>query len=208
MKRFFSFLLFLLFSLTASAQVDTTQQIIPDRSNGPEQQEKPYVILISADGFRYDYAEKYKAEHLLALANEGVKAASMVPSFPSVTFPNHYTIVTGLYPSHHGLIDNSFYDRNLKRFYSYKGKTASEGTWYGGTPLWVLAEQQKMVTASYFWSGSEAAIQNTYPTYYYKFNQVTPIDKRIAAVVDWLITCRKTPAPDHLLFPSGGSRRT
>ena len=108
MKRFFSFLLFLLFSLTASAQVDTTQQIIPDRSNGSEQQEKPYVILISADGFRYDYAEKYKAEHLLALANEGVKAASMVPSFPSVTFPNHYTIVTGLYPAHHGLVNNFF----------------------------------------------------------------------------------------------------
>jgi len=202
MKRFFSFLLFLLFSLTASAQVDTTQQIIPDRSNGPEQQEKPYVILISADGFRYDYAEKYKAEHLLALANEGVKAASMVPSFPSVTFPNHYTIVTGLYPSHHGLIDNSFYDRNLKRFYSYKGKTASEGTWYGGTPLWVLAEQQKMVTASYFWSGSEAAIQNTYPTYYYKFNQVTPIDKRIAAVVDWLkLPAEKRPHLITFYFP-------
>src|SRR6202000_1789002 len=136
MKKHLIFLISLLYSFTAFSQVDTTQQIISGRKNNAEQQEKPYVILISADGFRYDYAEKYKAEHLLALANQGVKAESMVPSFPSVTFPNHYTIVTGLYPSHHGLIDNSFYDRNLKRFYSYKGKTAGEGIWYGGTPLW------------------------------------------------------------------------
>src|SRR5579859_2907798 len=177
MKRFFSFLLFVFGSLTVFAQVDTAQQIVAGRTNSVEQQDKPYVILISADGFRYDYAEKYKAVHLLALADEGVKATSMAPSFPSVTFPNHYTIVTGLYPAHHGLIDNSFYDRNLKRSYSYKGKTASEGAWYGGTPLWVLAEQQKMVAASYFWVGSEAAIQNIYPSYYYKFNQVTAIDK-------------------------------
>jgi predicted AlkP superfamily pyrophosphatase or phosphodiesterase len=202
MKRYFSFLFFVLCSITALAQVDTAQQVVTGRANSPEQQDKPYVILISADGFRYDYAEKYKAEHLLALANAGVKASSMVPSFPSVTFPNHYTIVTGLYPSHHGLIDNSFYDRNLKRFYSYKGKTAGEGIWYGGTPLWVLAEQQKMVTASYFWVGSEAAIQNIYPTYHYKFNQVTPIDKRIAAVVDWLkLPAEKRPHLITFYFP-------
>jgi predicted AlkP superfamily pyrophosphatase or phosphodiesterase len=202
MKRFFSFLLFVSWSLRVVAQVDTAQQIIPNRSNSPEQQDKPYVILISADGFRYDYAEKFQADHLLALANEGVKATSMVPSFPSVTFPNHYTIITGLYPSHHGLVDNSFYDRNLKGFYSYKGKTASEGIWYGGTPLWVLAEQQKMVTASYFWVGSEAAIQNTYPTYYYKFNQAAPIDRRISAVVDWLkLPADKRPHLITFYFP-------
>jgi len=202
MKSFFSFLIFAFCSLTVLAQVDTAQQVVPDRSNSPEQQDKRYVILISADGFRYDYAEKYKAEHLLALANEGVKAESMVPSFPSVTFPNHYTIVTGLYPSHHGLIDNAFYDRNLKRSYSYKGKTAGEGIWYGGTPLWVLAEQQKMVTASYFWVGSEAAIQNTYPTYYFKYNQVTSIDKRIQTVVDWLkLPAEKRPHLITFYFP-------
>ncbi|HTD42222.1 MAG TPA: ectonucleotide pyrophosphatase/phosphodiesterase [Mucilaginibacter sp.] len=202
MKHYISLVLFVFCSLTVLAQVDTTQQIVPGRTNSPEQQNKPYVILISADGFRYDYAEKYKAEHLLALANEGVKAASMIPSFPSVTFPNHYTIVTGLYPSHHGLVDNSFYDRNLKRFYSYKGKTAGEGTWYGGTPLWVLAEQEKMVTASYYWVGSEAPIQGIYPTYYYKYNQVTPIDKRIQTVVDWLkLPAEKRPHLITFYFP-------
>ena len=202
MKNYICLLLSAFCSFSVSAQVDTAQQIVPGRSNTTEQQSKPYVILISADGFRYDYAERYKAEHLLALAGEGVKAASMIPGFPSVTFPNHYTIVTGLYPSHQGLVDNSFYDRNLKRFYSYKGKTASEGIWYGGTPLWVLAEQQKMVTASYCWVGSEAAIQGIYPTYYYKYNQLTPMDKRIQTVVSWLRLPReKRPHLITFYFP-------
>jgi predicted AlkP superfamily pyrophosphatase or phosphodiesterase len=202
MKKYFAFFFLLRCSITVFGQVDTTQKIIAGRQNSAEQQDKPYVILISADGFRYDYAEKYKAEHLLALANEGVKAASMVPSFPSITFPNHYTLVTGLYPSHQGLVDNSFYDRNLKRFYSYKGNTAGQGIWYGGTPLWVLAEQQKMVTASYYWVGSEADIQGVYPTYYYIYNQVTPIDQRIQTVVNWLkLPAEKRPHLITFYFP-------
>ena len=202
MKQYISILLFVFCSLTAFCQVDTTQQIIPGRQNSAEQQDKPYVILISADGFRYDYAEKYKAEHLLALAHDGVKAASMIPCFPSVTFPNHYSIVTGLYPSHEGLIDNSFYDRNLKRFYSYKGKTASEGVWYGGTPLWVLAEQQKMLSASFYWVGSEAPIKDTYPSYYYKFNDKIDINNRIQTVVNWLnLPAEKRPHLITFYFP-------
>jgi predicted AlkP superfamily pyrophosphatase or phosphodiesterase len=186
MKKLFAALLFLSISIAAFSQVDTTQKVIPGRKNSVQQQEKPYVILISADGFRYDYAEKYKAEHLLALANEGIKAESMIPCFPSVTFPNHYSIVTGLYPSHEGLVDNSFYDRNLKKFYSYKGKTASDSSFYGGTPLWVLAEQQQMLSASFYWVGSEAQIRGLYPSYYYKFSNDIPIDRRIQAVVNWL----------------------
>jgi len=185
MKKHILFLILLPFSFIAFAQ-DTTQHIVPGRTNSAAQQQKPYVILISADGFRYDYAEKYKAEHLLALANEGIKAESMIPCFPSVTFPNHYSMVTGLYPSHQGLVQNNFYDRDLKRFYSYKAKTASEGIWYGGTPLWVLAEQQQMISASFYWVGSEADIKGIYPTYYYKYNDKIPVHERIQTVVNWL----------------------
>lgn len=186
MKKHLIFLLSLLYSFTAFSQVDTAQQIIPGRKNSAEQQEKPYVILISADGFRYDYAEKYKAEHLQALANEGVKAASMIPCFPSVTFPNHYSIVTGLYPSHEGLVDNSFYDRNLHKFYSFHGKTANDSIWYKATPLWVLAEQQQMLTASFYWVGSEAQIKGIRPTYHYNYNEKIGINQRIQTVVNWL----------------------
>lgn len=178
----------LLIFLYATLQAqDTVQQIVPGRKNAPAQINKPYVILISADGFRYDYAEKYHAQNLLKLSRSGVKAKSMIPSFPSVTYPNHYTIATGLYPSHHGLVYNQFYDRSRKSTYNISDrKTVEDGTWYGGTPIWVLAEQQAMLTASYFFVGDEAAIQNVYSTYRYHFNDTANIDFRIDKVVDWL----------------------
>ena len=186
MRSFIVFSLFFSFYVTLHAQ-DTIQQIVPGRKNAATQISKPYVILISADGFRYDYAEKYNAQHLLKLRSSGVKAKSMIPSFPSVTFPNHYAIATGLYPSHHGLVYNQFYDRSRKDTYSIGNRrTVEDGTWYGGTPLWVLAEQQQMLSASYYFVGTEAAIKQTYPTYWYRFGENTDINYRINKVVDWL----------------------
>jgi len=156
--------------------------------NAQEQLSKHYVILVSLDGFRYDYAKRYQAEHLLALAAEGASAADgMLPAYPSITFPNHYTIITGLYPEHHGLVANSFYDPARKETYSYRdSKTVGDGTWYGGTPLWVLAEQQGMRSASFFWVGSEADIQGVRPTYYLKFDPRFPNPKRVEQVLAWL----------------------
>lgn len=124
MKRGIHFLL-LLISFTAFAQqvnIDTAQVVIPGRQNSTEAQSKPYVIMISTDGFRYDYARKYNAENLLKLANSGVKAEAMIPSYPSITFPNHWSLITGLYPSHHGLIDNFFYDYKRKEGYAMSNK--------------------------------------------------------------------------------------
>src|SRR6202012_1784511 len=187
MKKYFAFLLFLLFSIDAFSQVDTAQKVIPGRANSPEQQKKPYVILISSDGFRWDYAQLYHAQHLLDLSGEGVRAQSMLPSFPSVTFPNHYSIVTGLYPSHEGLVGNSFYDANTKQFFSYKGKDATDPVWYnGGTPIWVLAEQQHMLSASFYWVGSEVAIHNVGPTYWFHYNEQIAMNDRVQTVVNWL----------------------
>lgn len=174
------------FFITLFAQ-DTVQQVVSGRKNATNQLAKPYVILISADGFRYDYADKYQAINLLKLRQSGVQAKSMIPSFPSVTFPNHYTIATGMYPSHHGLVYNQFYDSKRKETYNVNDrKTVEDGSWYGGTPLWVLAEQQSMVSASYYFVGTEAAIQQTYPTYWYRYNDKTPINQRIDKVVEWL----------------------
>ncbi len=166
---------------------DTTQQIVPNRKNSALQQTKPYVIMISIDGFRYDYAEKYHAENLLKLSESGVRATAMQPSFPTLTFPNHYSIATGMYPAHHGLVDNLFWDRKRKERYKV-GDTSSvqDGSWYGGIPLWVLAEKQQLLSASYFWVGSESAIQNVRPTYYFKYQEKTGIDRRIQQVVEWL----------------------
>ena len=115
---------------------DTTQKIIYDQFNSAEQQSKPYVILISADGFRWDFAKKYHAENILRLSSEGITASSMIPCFPSLTFPNHYSIATGVYPAHHGLINNSFYDEQKQAFYSMNNKTAViDNSWYDGTTL-------------------------------------------------------------------------
>jgi predicted AlkP superfamily pyrophosphatase or phosphodiesterase len=190
------------FALVCAAQ-DTSLHIVPGRSNSAVQQQKPYLILISIDGFRYDYAKKYHAKNLLALSGNGVRAKAMQPGFPSLTFPNHYTLVTGLYPAHHGLVDNTFYDRGRQQAYDTHNRQAVEdGTWYGGTPLWVLAEKQQMVSASYFWVGSEAAIQDTRPTYYFKYNELQSIDSRIQQVVSWLsLPADKRPHLITFYFP-------
>ncbi|MEY4278392.1 MAG: hypothetical protein RL377_396, partial [Bacteroidota bacterium] len=172
---------------TGSFAQDTTQKIVDGRRNDKSQFNKPYVILISADGFRADFTELYNATFLKSISKKGVRAQFMTPSFPSLTFPNHYSIVTGMYPSHHGLVDNTYYDASRGAEYRMGNqKTVQDGSWYGGTPLWVLAEQQKMLSASFYWVASEAAIQNTRPTYYYVYNEKINIANRIKAVKDWL----------------------
>jgi len=180
-------LLFVVFiSITSIAQ-DTTQQIIPGRFNSAAAQKKPYVILISIDGLRSDYVEKFNAKSLQAYGKSGVVADYMTSVFPSLTFPNHYSIVTGLYPAHHGLVDNSFFDEKANATYAMSNKKmVADPYWYGGTPLWVLAEKQQMVTASFYWVASEAPIENTQPTYFYNYNDKIKIEKRIQQVKEWL----------------------
>lgn len=198
----FYLLLALLFSAAGlSAQItDSTQRIMSGRANSTQQEQKPYVIFISADGFRYDLADKYQATHLQALRAKGVAAAAMTPAYPSVTFPNHYSLATGLYPSHHGLVDNTFFDRQKGRGYRISDRTAVEdSSFYGGTPIWVLAERQKMLSASFFWVGSETAVDGVRPTYYYRFNDKISIDTRLKAVKDWL-TLPEAQRPHLITF--------
>jgi predicted AlkP superfamily pyrophosphatase or phosphodiesterase len=156
--------------------------------NSAEQQAKHYVILISLDGFRYDYAEKYHAEHILAFGAAGATAPQgMIPAYPSLTFANHYTLATGLYPIHHGIVANNFYDPERKQAYRMTDPaTVTDGSWYGGTPIWVLAEQQGMRSACFFWPGSEAEIQGTRPAYYLKYDEQLPNDLRVEQVLAWL----------------------
>ncbi|WP_220100633.1 ectonucleotide pyrophosphatase/phosphodiesterase [Chitinophaga oryzae] len=187
MKRIFILLTAAFLMTTGLHAQDTAQLMVEGRKNSASQQTKPYVIMISIDGFRYDYAEKYNAQNLLRLSGQGVRATAMQPSFPTLTFPNHYTLATGMYPAHHGLVDNHFYDRKRDAVYKVGDRDAVEdGTWYGGVPLWVLAEKQQLVSASYFWVGSESAIQNIRPTYYFKYQEKNNIDQRIQTVVNWL----------------------
>lgn len=166
--------------------------------NRTAQQKKHYVVLVSLDGFRYDYAAKFGAPNLERIASDGASAPEgMIPSFPSVTFPNHYTMVTGLYPEHHGIIANNFYDPARKKTYaSRNATTVQDGSWYGGVPLWTLAEKQGMRTACFFWPGSEAEIDGERPSFYLHYDTAFPDEKRIDQVIAWL----KLPAAQRPHF--------
>lgn len=138
-------------------------------------QQQHYVVLVSLDGFRWDYAQRDHAEHLLALGKAGVWAPEgMLPSYPSLTFPNHFTIVTGLYPEHHGIVANNFYEPAREARYSMSDASAvTDGSWYSGVPLWSLAEGHGMRTAVLLWPGSEAEIAGHRPTWYARFDTKT-----------------------------------
>ncbi len=164
-----------------------------------------YVVMVSLDGFRWDYAERDNAVHLLALGKEGVWAPEgMLPSYPSLTFPNHFTIATGLYPEHHGLVDNNFFDPERQQRYSRSNpQTVTDGSWYSGTPLWSLAEKQGMRTACIFWVGSEAEIAGSRPTWYAKFDAKTEATPTVQqARIDDAVALLHLPAEErpHLIL--------
>jgi predicted AlkP superfamily pyrophosphatase or phosphodiesterase len=147
---------------------------------------RPTVVLVSIDGFRYDYLDRYAAPNLQRLAALGVRAP-LVPVFPSKTFPNHYTIVTGLYPEHHGVVENTMYDPSFDAVFQISDSAAvADARWWGGEPIWVTAERQGQIAASYFWPGSEAAIEGVRPHYWVHYDVRVPDSTRVRQVLDWL----------------------
>lgn len=141
------------------------------------------LILIGLDGFRFDYAESYGARALTAMRQSGAAVERIIPAFPSTTFPNFYSMVTGMLPARHGITAMTFWDGD--RSFSYQ-TNASEGSWYGGTPLWLLAEQRGIKSATFFWPGSDAAIQGRHASYYRKYDSSVTHEERIGAVESWL----------------------
>ena len=179
-----------------SAPREAHEAVVRHTDHGPNSakaMKAHYVVLVSLDGFRWDYAKKYGATHLLALGKQGVWAADgMIPSYPSLTFPNHYAIATGLYPEHNGLVANGFLDEKreaegkLGRYGIGDAKAVTDGTFYNGVPLWSLAEAQGMRTACLFWPGSEAEIAGQRPADYAKFDDSVDEMARIELVSQWL----------------------
>ncbi len=151
----------------------------------------PPLILISLDAFRWDYCALHPeaTPHLRELMRRGVSARALIPVFPSNTFANHYTIVTGLYPSHHGIINNSFYDPELGAFFRpIPSRTLQESRWWGGEPIWVSAAKQGRTSATYYWIGSEAEIGGHRPTHWKTFDprNPPPFERRIDELFGWL----------------------
>ena len=140
----------------------------------------PYVVLVSFDGFRWDYQDRFATPGMDRLAAAGVRTQSLQPVFPTVTFPNHYSIATGLNPSSHGIVANSFPSRDRQRWYSLSDPSAvGDGSWYGGEPAWVAAESSGMVAAAYYFVGTEAEIGGIRPTYWQPFDASVPGDIRV-----------------------------
>jgi alkaline phosphatase D len=154
-------------------------------SAAPPPETRPYVVLVSLDGFRYDYAERYHAANLLAIGKEGAAAEGMIPSFPTVTFPNHITLVTGQYPEHHGIVGNAFWDPALQQTYAM-GRSSEESAFYTYKPLWVLAEEQHIKSAAMFWPTADAAIGGVRPSYWSLYDGSFPNERRVAKVLEWL----------------------
>lgn len=147
----------------------------------------PPLLLISIDGFSAEYLDQYEAPTLTRLAREGTRSEGLISAFPTKTFPNHYTIVTGLYPEHHGIVANTMYDPVFDASFSLGNRAAvSDGRWWGGEPIWVTAQQQGLRSATLFWPGSEAEIQGLRPTYWLPYDHDMPGEARVAQVLNWL----------------------
>ncbi|HEY7905519.1 MAG TPA: ectonucleotide pyrophosphatase/phosphodiesterase, partial [Wenzhouxiangella sp.] len=146
------------------------------------------VLLISIDGFRYDYFDLGETPALERLASNGVRVDSLHHVFPTKTFPTHYTVVTGKHPGHHGIVANSMWDPDRDARFSLGNREAvGDGFWYeAGEPIWVTAENQGLTTATYFWPGSEARIRGVRPTYWKPYDGDATHDERIQQVLDWV----------------------
>jgi predicted AlkP superfamily pyrophosphatase or phosphodiesterase len=148
---------------------------------------QPTVILISLDGFRYDYLNLYRPVNLNTLAADGVRARWMIPSFPSKTFPNHYTIATGLYPQNHGIVENNIYDPVFKAVFTLADRKEVENSrWWLGEPIWVTAEKQGQRSASVFYPGTEGEIAGARPSYWRKYDEGTSNEVRVDTILSWL----------------------
>jgi predicted AlkP superfamily pyrophosphatase or phosphodiesterase len=162
--------------------------------NTPAQQTKPYVVLISFDGMKPEYLDRIELPSFQRVMRRGVRSVGMIPTFPSKTFPNHYTIVTGWHAGRHGLVGNSFWDPARNAAYRMADTLAVwDSSWYRGEPIWSTAEKQGMVAASFFWPGSEAAIAGARPTFAKRYDGRVPNFARVDTVVSWL----RLPAPNR-----------
>ncbi len=145
------------------------------------------LILVSIDGFRADYLDRGRTPTLAAIATDGVRAQALKPAFPTLTFPNHYTLVTGLYPDHHGIVNNRMADTSIGKSFVYKEQsTIEDPAWWGGEPLWVSVEKQGMRSATMFWPGSTVAIRGVYPTFWKPFDGDLSPSRRVDQTLQWL----------------------
>ncbi len=171
-----------------------------------DKQKPNTTILISLDGFRYDYLDRGVTPTLAKIAKDGVRAAYLQPVFPSSTFPNHISIITGLYPTNHGIVANKFIDTNSNEIYSIGSKVAADPKWYYGEPFWLTCKKNNVVSASYFWPSSDLNDSSRNPNYFEKYEHKRDYLKRVNGVFSWIDLPEKLrPAFITLYFDSPDS---
>ncbi|QIG79132.1 alkaline phosphatase family protein [Stakelama tenebrarum] len=182
--RWYSKLFAAALAATLQACVTPPAQTPASSASSVAQTREPVTILISIDGFRRDYLDRGITPVMSALARDGAVAA-MRPSFPSKTFPNHYTLVTGMRPDHHGIVSNSFYDPE-RPDYRFTMATDDPFYWDAAEPIWVAAEKAGIPTATMFWPGSNVKLDDVRPSSWQQFNQNITGRQRVDAIIDWL----------------------
>jgi len=169
-KRIFLYILLVLFIIPSSAA-----------------SERPYVLLISLDGFRWDFINRGLSPNIQWIAENGVEAISLEPVFPTKTFPTHYSIVTGMYAENHGMISNSFIDQETGERFGLRNRDMVENAkYYQGEAIWETLRRNGIITASYFWPGSEINIEYRRPHHYHQYDHDRPHLDRIEGVIEWL----------------------
>lgn len=152
-----------------------------------EMEGSPPLLLVSIDGFMNDYLDRNDTPNFDRFLANGVQAEYLIPVFPTKTFPNHWSIVTGLYVENHGIIANSFYDYKLDERFSYGApEDQNDERWWGGEPIWATVETQGKTAATFFWPGSEASINGVRPTKWIGYDESVPDSARIDSITAWL----------------------
>ena len=155
-------------------------------ATSPPAPEPGPLVLISFDGFRWDYPDLADTPNLDRLIANGVRAEGMIPVFPSKTFPSHYAIVTGLHPGHNGIISNNMRDPRWPEAFGLSERDqVNNPRWWGGEPIWVTAHNQELTTAVYFWPGSEAPVQGIQPDVWFPYDGSVPWEHRVDTALGW-----------------------
>ncbi len=174
--------------VVALGLITSTSSCLKDRGSNGKTNYADTIILVSLDGFRWDYLERTATPQLDEFVRQGVKAKALIPIFPSKTFPNHLSMATGRYAENHGIVSNSMYDPLFNEWY-YIGEGSEpvqDGKWYDAEPVWVTAERQGQIAMTMFWPGSEVEIKGYRPSEYYIYNGSIPNADRVDQVLNWL----------------------
>ncbi|XP_030052411.1 ectonucleotide pyrophosphatase/phosphodiesterase family member 1 [Microcaecilia unicolor] len=149
---------------------------------------KPPLLLFSLDGFRAEYLHTWGGllPVISKLKNCGTYTPSLRPVYPTKTFPNHYSIVTGLYPESHGVVDNKMYDHKRNAFFTLKSNEKFNPLWYQGEPIWLTAMNQGLKAGTFFWPGADVKINGSFPNLYKIYNRSIPFEERVVEVLRWL----------------------